>query len=75
MTSMIEFVFKKSIQNYFMTLVFPFGFLMKINSKTYVKKYTLISEFMSEDGDNQIDGIRIYHKGFYYKLKTKYDSS
>jgi putative methyltransferase (TIGR04325 family) len=34
------------------------------------KKYTLISEFMSEDGDNQIEGIRIYHKGFYYKLKN-----
>jgi putative methyltransferase (TIGR04325 family) len=34
------------------------------------KKYTLISEFMSEDGDNQINGIRIYHKGFYYKLKN-----
>ena len=33
------------------------------------KKYTLILEFMSEDGDNQIEGIRIYHKGFYYKLK------
>lgn len=33
------------------------------------KKYILISEFMSEDGDNQTEGKRIYHKGFYFKLK------
>jgi putative methyltransferase (TIGR04325 family) len=48
---------------------FPVWLFNEDNFKKHMsKKYTLISEFMSEDGDNQIEGIRIYHKGFYYKL-------
>ncbi|HXU26888.1 MAG TPA: methyltransferase, TIGR04325 family, partial [Bacteroidia bacterium] len=30
----------------------------------FLSKYTLVSDFKSEDADNKIDGIRVYHKGF-----------
>jgi len=33
----------------------------------FLSKYELIAEFSSEDPDNAIDGIRIYHKGFFLK--------
>lgn len=35
--------------------------------KTFLKKYKLSAEFFSEDPDNEIEGIRIYHKGFFFK--------
>jgi len=30
----------------------------------FLSKYNLVSDFISEDADNEIEGIKIYHKGF-----------
>ena len=37
--------------------------------KAFLNKYELVAEFKSEDPDNSIDKLRIYHKGFFLKKK------
>lgn len=57
--------------NIFYEASFPVWLFNEKKFKNYLSEsYTLISEFMSEDNDNQIEGKKIYHKGFYFKLKN-----
>jgi putative methyltransferase (TIGR04325 family) len=57
--------------NVFYEASFPVWLFNEVKFKRYLSiKYTLISEFMSEDADKEIEGKRIYHKGFYFKLKN-----
>lgn len=57
--------------NLFYEASFPVWLFNEMKFKNYLtQNYNLISEFKSEDDDNEIEGKRIYHKGFYFKIKN-----